>query len=57
MDITALCAHSSVLVVAGKGGVGKTTVSAAVARLAARHGKSVLLVDATCLAQDRLQVG
>jgi anion-transporting ArsA/GET3 family ATPase len=45
MDITALCAHSSVVVVAGKGGVGKTTVSAAVARLAARHGISVLLVE------------
>ena len=45
MDITALCAHSSVVVVTGKGGVGKTTVSAAVARLAARHGISVLLVE------------
>ncbi len=45
MDITAWCAHSAVVIVAGKGGVGKTTVSAAVARLAARHGKSVLLVE------------
>ncbi len=45
MDTTALCAESSVVVVGGKGGVGKTTVSAAVARLAARHGISVLLVE------------
>jgi anion-transporting ArsA/GET3 family ATPase len=45
MDITALFAHSAVVVVAGKGGVGKTTVSAVVARLAARHGLSVLLVE------------
>jgi anion-transporting ArsA/GET3 family ATPase len=45
MDITALCADSSVVILAGKGGVGKTTVSAAVARLAARHGISVLLVE------------
>jgi anion-transporting ArsA/GET3 family ATPase len=31
--------------VAGKGGVGKTTVSAALARMAARNGRSVLLVE------------
>ena len=43
--ITAFCTQSSVLVVAGKGGVGKSTVSAAVARLAARNGVSVLLVE------------
>jgi Mrp family chromosome partitioning ATPase len=45
MDIAALWAPSSVVILAGKGGVGKTTVSAAVARLAARHGISVLLVE------------
>lgn len=45
MDATAFCTRSSVLVVAGKGGVGKSTLSATVARLAARHGVSVLLVE------------
>jgi len=45
MDIGAFCTESKVLVVAGKGGVGKTTTSAALAFLAARHGLSVLLVE------------
>jgi anion-transporting ArsA/GET3 family ATPase len=45
MDITAFCTQSSVLVVAGKGGVGKSTLSATLARLAARNGVSVLLVE------------
>jgi anion-transporting ArsA/GET3 family ATPase len=45
VDITDFCAQSSVLVVAGKGGVGKTTVSAALAKMAARNGVSVLLVE------------
>lgn len=44
MDIAGFFTQSSVLVVAGKGGVGKTTVSAALAGLAARNGFSVLLV-------------
>jgi anion-transporting ATPase len=43
--ITAFCTQSSVLVVVGKGGVGKSTLSATVARLAARNGVSVLLVE------------
>src|ERR1700691_3242119 len=43
--ITAFCTKSSVLVVVGKGGVGKSTLSATVARLAARNGVSVLLVE------------
>src|SRR3984957_19143909 len=43
--ITAFCTQSSVVVVAGKGGVGKSTLSATVARLAARNGVSVLLVE------------
>jgi anion-transporting ArsA/GET3 family ATPase len=44
MDITAFT-QSTVVVVAGKGGVGKTTVSATLARLAARSGISVLLIE------------
>jgi anion-transporting ArsA/GET3 family ATPase len=43
--ITAFCTQSSVVVVAGKGGVGKSTLSATVASLAARNGASVLLVE------------
>jgi Anion-transporting ATPase len=48
VDLTAVpafCTRSSVLVVLGKGGVGKSTLSATVARLAARNGVSVLLVE------------
>jgi anion-transporting ArsA/GET3 family ATPase len=45
MDVAAFYAQSKVLVVAGKGGVGKTTVSAALAMLAANRGLSVLLVE------------
>ena len=48
MDVAAIddfCTQSSVVVVAGKGGVGKSTLSATVARLAARNGMSVLLVE------------
>jgi anion-transporting ArsA/GET3 family ATPase len=33
------------LVVSGKGGVGKSAVAAALAQLATRHGKSVLVID------------
>jgi anion-transporting ArsA/GET3 family ATPase len=45
MDVATFCAQSKVLVVAGKGGVGKTTASAALAMLAAGNGLSVLLVE------------
>ncbi|HEY3702861.1 MAG TPA: ArsA-related P-loop ATPase [Acidimicrobiales bacterium] len=45
MDIAGFCTQSSVIIVAGKGGVGKTTVSAAMARTAARSGLSVLIVE------------
>jgi len=45
MDVGTFCAQSHVLVVAGKGGVGKTTMSAALARMAADAGKSVLVVE------------
>ncbi|HEX4628099.1 MAG TPA: ArsA-related P-loop ATPase, partial [Gemmatimonadales bacterium] len=45
MDVGTFCAQSHVLVVAGKGGVGKTTMSAALAKMAAAVGKSVLIVE------------
>jgi anion-transporting ArsA/GET3 family ATPase len=45
MDVGTFCAQSHVLVVAGKGGVGKTTMSAALAKMAATVGKSVLIVE------------
>ena len=45
MDLVRFLRQSSVVVVAGKGGVGKTTVTAALARLAADSGLSVLVVD------------
>jgi anion-transporting ArsA/GET3 family ATPase len=45
MDVGTFCAQSHVLIVAGKGGVGKTTMSAALARMAAEAGRSVLIVE------------
>jgi anion-transporting ArsA/GET3 family ATPase len=45
MDIAAFCRQSRVLIVAGKGGVGKTTMTAAMAHLAAQAGLSVLVVE------------
>ncbi len=45
MDIRAFCSQSRVVVVAGKGGVGKTTMVAALAHLAAGAGLSVLVVE------------
>jgi len=45
MDVAAFCRQSRVLVVAGKGGVGKTTITAALARMAAHAGLSVLVVE------------
>ncbi len=45
MEISAFCRQSRVLIVAGKGGVGKTTMVAALAHLAARSGLSVLVVE------------
>ncbi|MDQ3944919.1 MAG: hypothetical protein M3357_07190, partial [Actinomycetota bacterium] len=40
-----LCSSSRVIIVAGKGGVGKTTVAAALATAAARAGRSAVLVE------------
>ncbi len=45
MDIRAFCTQSRVLIVAGKGGVGKTTMVAALAHMAARAGLSVLVIE------------
>ena len=45
MDVAAFCRQSRVVVVAGKGGVGKTTVTAAFARMACHAGLSVLVVE------------
>src|SRR5580704_10132866 len=45
MEIAEFCRQSRVLVVAGKGGVGKTTITAALARMAARAGLDVLVVE------------
>ena len=45
MDPAQFYAASRVLIVAGKGGVGKTTVSAALARSAALAGLSTLIIE------------
>ena len=45
MDREAFCRQSNVVVVAGKGGVGKTTVTAALGRMAADIGLDVLVVE------------
>lgn len=45
MDLERFCATSRVVIVAGKGGVGKTTVTAALAVAAARAGAEVLVVE------------
>jgi anion-transporting ArsA/GET3 family ATPase len=45
MDVSTFCRQSNVLIVAGKGGVGKTTMVAAIARMAANEGLSVLVVE------------
>ncbi len=43
MDLLDLTRRNGLIIVAGKGGVGKTTVSAALATMAARAGRAVLL--------------
>jgi anion-transporting ArsA/GET3 family ATPase len=45
VDPAGFCSQARVLIVAGKGGVGKTTVSAALARMAARAGLTTLIVE------------
>ena len=45
MEVADFCSTSRVVIVAGKGGVGKTTVTAALAVTAARAGRSVLVVE------------
>lgn len=45
MDIATFCRQSRVLIVAGKGGVGKTTVTAALAKMASSAGLEVLVVE------------
>ena len=45
MDVGSFCAQSHVIVVAGKGGVGKTTMTAALAKMASAAGRSVLIVE------------
>jgi anion-transporting ArsA/GET3 family ATPase len=45
MEVSSFCAESRVLIVAGKGGVGKTTMAASLARTAADAGLSVLVVE------------
>ena len=45
MDPRAFCTSTRVLIVAGKGGVGKTTVSAALARTASLAGLRTLLIE------------
>ncbi len=45
MELERFCSTSRVVIVAGKGGVGKTTVTAALAVAAARVGLSVLIVE------------
>ncbi len=45
MEVARFCSTSHVVIVAGKGGVGKTTVTAALAVAAARAGRSVMIVE------------
>jgi len=62
MEMERFCAGSRVMIVAGKGGVGKTTTTAALAVAAARTGASVLIVEvegksglATCFGAPPLE--
>ena len=45
MELAEWCSSSRVIIVAGKGGVGKTTTAAALAVAAARVGRKVLLIE------------
>ena len=45
MEVSRFCSTARLFIVAGKGGVGKTTVTAALARTAAKAGLSALIVE------------
>lgn len=45
MEVSRFCSAARLFIVAGKGGVGKTTVTAALARTAAKSGLSALIVE------------
>jgi anion-transporting ArsA/GET3 family ATPase len=45
LDSASFCRQSRLVIVAGKGGVGKTTVTAALARMASRAGLATLVVE------------
>ncbi len=45
MDVASFCRQSRALIIAGKGGVGKSTITAALGRLAADAGVSVLIIE------------
>ena len=45
MDPAGFCTQSRLVIVAGKGGVGKTTVTGALARMASRAGLATLIVE------------
>jgi anion-transporting ArsA/GET3 family ATPase len=45
VDLRGFCTSTRLLIVAGKGGVGKTTVTAALARMASRVGLEALIVE------------
>jgi anion-transporting ArsA/GET3 family ATPase len=45
MDVSQFCSATRVLIVAGKGGVGKTTVTATLARMAADAGLRPLIIE------------
>ena len=45
MDVSQFCSATRLLIVAGKGGVGKTTVTAALARMAATAGRPTTIVE------------
>jgi anion-transporting ArsA/GET3 family ATPase len=57
VDPASFFAACRVVIVAGKGGVGKTVVSAALARAAASHGLRTLLVEVEGKAASHLQFG
>jgi anion-transporting ArsA/GET3 family ATPase len=57
VDPAKFFAATRVAIVAGKGGVGKTVVAAALARAAAAHGRRVLLVEVEGRAASHLQFG